>query len=130
MGADGRLVGREVTGVGRAPAGSARVELDTPGALSNVRPGQGQLPLSISGRLTGEEAARPRLAIALNGRVAAVTRAFDDQGERAFLTLVSPDMLRAGSNRLAVYEISGQGANVELASLPVAGQVEYALDDA
>ncbi len=128
VGADGSLVGREVTGFRRAPAGSAQVELDTPGALSDVRLGQGKLPLSISGRLTEAGRARPRLAIALNGRVAAVTRAFVDQGELAFLTLVAPDMLVAGNNRLAVYEITGEGSTVALGSLSLAGQVQYALD--
>ena len=83
----------------------------------------------ISGRLTEAGTGRPRLAIALNGRVAAVTRAFEEQGELAFLTVVSPDTLRAGDNRLAVYEISGEGPALTLGSVPVAGQVQYALED-
>ena len=99
MGPRPDLVGRRV---GSAPPGDGRVELEDPGQFDDVDPDSPVLPIWVSGTVTvlpgGSE-----VAIAIDGRVAATTRV--DRGH--FAALVPPRALRAGANRVEVFEIAG-----------------------
>ena len=99
MGPRPELLGRRV---GAAPPGDGRVELEDPGQFEDVDPDSPLLPIWVSGTVTvlpgGSE-----VAIVVNGRVRATTKV--DRGR--FGALVPPRALRAGANRVEVFEIDG-----------------------
>lgn len=78
------------------------------------------VPSPIQGSISGE-GAEPRraLAVAVNGRVAAVCRTFGDTGTR-FSALVPEDAFRPGANRIDLYWIDEGPAGLELRPLSVA----------
>jgi hypothetical protein len=90
-------------------------------SFRNVDLNQQLLPLRTMGRLHGSstaDSARP-LAIALNGRVAAVTRSYS-KGEMTIYSAMLPEgFLRAGNNRVAVYAI-GRDADGSITLTPLA----------
>ena len=45
------------------------------------------------------------LAVAVNGRIAATTRAFRDRGKLQFAALIPPDSLRPGENTITVVRV-------------------------
>ncbi len=81
------------------------VELDRPWFLHDVDPAGPLVPAYLSGRLVGSSPARRarHLAIAVNGRIAGVTRAIGGGAE--FSTMVEPSAFSPGSNRVDVYQI-------------------------
>ncbi len=57
------------------------------------------------------------LAVALNGRVAATTYAYDGDYGTEFAAMVPPELLKEGDNELEVLVIEGEGGDVELRQL-------------
>ncbi len=88
--------------VGRPLRGGSAVgfSLEDPGAYDDVRVDEAILPAYIEGTVTGV-ADGAVLAVTVNGRVAATTRA----DGRRFAALVSPRRLSAGRNRIRLFEI-------------------------
>lgn len=79
--------------------------------LRGVRRDSGFVPSLILGRIGGARAgARRDLAIAVNGRIQAVTRTFYLWGHRdeSFAALVPESALLEGSNRVAIVGVSGR----------------------
>ena len=109
----GRQAGRHATGQrGRRSAG----EIDNASAFADVDPDTGTLPALVYGELPGTIRDGTPLAIAVNGRIGAVTQATwaDKQGRR-FAALVADERLFVpGANTLDVYEVAGD----ELRRLP------------
>ena len=68
----------------------------------------GVLPSFLSGRVEGLEPDTV-LAVAVNGRVQATTRAYRDKGRSVFAALVPPSSLREGRNAVSVFEVVGSG---------------------
>jgi hypothetical protein len=64
--------------------------------------GDGPLPAYVSGRVN--VAPEAVLAIAVNGRVVATTRAYRDDDRTIYTAIVPPSSLHPGSNTLAVYD--------------------------
>jgi hypothetical protein len=126
LGSDRALIGSKLGGMPVASATGAQVEWDDPSAFADVDLGASVAPVTVSGRLTGTSADHLRLAIALNGRVSAVTSAYRDRGELVFTTLVSPSALRSGSNSLALFAIRGRSTLVPLRQ---ARQLQYELEE-
>jgi Sulfatase len=93
------LLGRRV---GAAPPGGGRVELEDPSQFEDVDPDLPLLPIWVSGTVTALPGGS-ELAIVVNGRVESTTRV--DRGR--FGALVPPRALRAGANRVEVFEIDG-----------------------
>lgn len=98
------LIGRRVDGVARlAPV---RAEIEDAELLRSVDPSADFLPARITGRLTGAGGGRRRdLAVALNGRIAAVSRSYTTAGKPWFSALVPETALRRGPNAVAVLEV-------------------------
>ena len=57
------------------------------------------------------------VAIAVNGKVAAVTRTYDSEGTRAFYSLVPPDAFVEGANDLELLLVDGTGSSRTLQRL-------------
>ena len=82
--------------------GGGKVELDDPGQFEDVDPDSPLLPIWVDGSVTALPGGS-EVAIVVNGRVEATTRV--DRGR--FAALVPPRALRAGANRVEVFEIDG-----------------------
>jgi hypothetical protein len=101
------LIGRQVASLA-ASTGAGRFTLDGAGLLADVDPLAGVVPALVSGHLTGVPA-ETRLAVAVDGRVAASAVTFDDGDGERFSAVVPATAFRAGP------------AGVELIALTAAG---------
>ena len=70
--------------------------------------GNGVLPAFVSGPVKGLEPDTV-LAVAVNGRVQATTRAYRDGGRSVFTALVPPSSLREGPNAVSLFEVLAGG---------------------
>ena len=102
------LVGRDVASFGDiGRIDGVRVVVDGREALANVNPKARELPAQLVGRFvqpdTATVAARHVLAVALNGRIVATTRAWP--GGFRWMAMLPPDALRAGPNKIDVFVV-------------------------
>lgn len=124
------LVGRAVSDLVRAAAASSagltppdlavRASFDLPARLRDVGAREGFVPALVSGRLEADPArSEPALALAVNGRVGAVTTPWRDTSGLRFSALLRPDLIASGSNALALYRIARAPAGgYALAAIP------------
>jgi hypothetical protein len=94
------------------PAGASLVELSYADEYRDVDPRSGFVPTHVVGRVTSGGAAGRDIAVAVNGRVAAVgstfTLATGEEGE--LLSVMVPETsFRPGRNSVDVYEVSPGG---------------------
>jgi hypothetical protein len=113
---DGDLLGRPLGALPLSAEVRGRFELNYPELLRSVDPQAPTIPALVAGRLS-EEQPGERLAIAVNGRVGAVTLPFHDGSALRFAALVSPERLVPGVNRVDVVRVTGRGAGRRLALL-------------
>lgn len=103
------LIGRSV---GEVPAAPASGEIANAALLDDVEPGKQILPTRVTGRLQGGEPGAMRdLAVAVNGRIAAVGRSFHLDGRSTeFFSLIVPEtVLRRGRNVAQLLEVEPGG---------------------
>ena len=117
------LLGRRVASLrwGRWTGSAPR--WPTPRCRSTSTPGDPVFPTRVTGALRGVPFGEHRdLAVAVNGRIRAVGRSFDlwRRGREFFSMMVPETSLRAGRNRLEVFEVRAGGA-ARAASAPVGG---------
>jgi hypothetical protein len=108
------LVGRTLRLRSLPRIGGGRLSLYYPRPLRSVDPGSGFLPARVGGYLrgTGLHTGAP-LAVAVNGRVWATTRAFRGSGGAlAFTALLPERALRRGSNRVSVLSLDAGAPRV------------------
>jgi hypothetical protein len=67
------------------------------------------VPARIGGILHGPVEGTEVLAVAVNGRTAAITRAYEFEGQASFLAMVNPDNFVAGENSIEVFEVTTGG---------------------
>ena len=96
------LIGRRV---GDVPP--ARVTIDAAHEFDMVARDAPTLPVHVSGDVAGLPVGAA-IAVAVNGRIAATTRIFRDDGRPQFVALVPPRSLRTGSNAVTVVPVSGR----------------------
>ncbi|MBN1527650.1 MAG: sulfatase-like hydrolase/transferase, partial [Thermoleophilaceae bacterium] len=116
IGPDDDLVGRRADELG---AGSTRaeVELDAGGLYASVDPGAPVVPSFVTGRAR-DLPPGSRLAITIDGVVAATTRPFDDDGGPGrFAAIVPPSVFSRGPDPVGVLAVTGAGANRRILSL-------------
>jgi hypothetical protein len=110
------LIGRRVADV-RA-AGGVRATLSLARSFREVRRAGGVVPCQIAGRIRGSGPTAERdIAIAVNGRIAAVGRSFHLRGEtvESYSVMVPEDALREGRNSVEVLEVERGGRMALLA---------------
>jgi Sulfatase len=121
VGGAARLVGRALGEVPAAAMPAAvGASLDHPEGFEAVPADRRVLPCPISGRLTGlpPSSPPPILAVALNGRVAAVVRAFGKKGAAASFQAVVPAAdFRPGANDVEVFLVEAVGKSWRLRRL-------------
>jgi hypothetical protein len=111
-------------------AGDARFTLDAPERYAQHDPGQGVVPAHLLGALQGGAGAGGGdgvdVAIAVNGRIAAVTRTYRGTGANGapvpqrIEAMLLPDTIRPGRNDVAVYEVLGEEGSRRLRPIPAA----------
>jgi len=116
IGANKWLLGRRVAGLQHAR--SIEVRIDKGDQLRNVRLESGYLPVRISGHVTaGRIEPGAELAVAVNGRVAALTQCFWSNERQRFRALVPESTLREGFNEVDVLLVRGRGEGATLVSV-------------
>lgn len=96
---------------GRAPSTSRTLESASIALTSPPRPfydpRSEEVPVRVEGAVVGPGAGDVhQIAVALNGVIAATTRTVNSEGQTRFTALLPESRLRAGANRIALYEIS------------------------
>ncbi|HEX2112206.1 MAG TPA: sulfatase-like hydrolase/transferase [Gaiellaceae bacterium] len=106
------LLGRHVDELGVRARPGARVAFDEPRLFEAVDPSAQLAPSHLSGDLGGDLPGDGHLdlAIAVNGRIAAVTRSFGRRGRLRFAAIVPDDAFRVGANEVEVFAVA-RGAN-------------------
>jgi hypothetical protein len=111
------LLGRRVSSLPVAPVDGISAALANAQLVQHVTPGDTLLPTRLTGRMRGVPVGEHRdVAVAVNGRVRAVGRSFDLWWRRReyFSVVVPETSLRAGHNRVEVFEVRGGRSRVPL----------------
>jgi hypothetical protein len=103
------LHGRLLSELRLLQRGRVRAALTDPGRWRSVHVHSWLLPLHVTGRIGGGRTNGRRLAIAVNGRIAATAWSFRPLGAKrlSISALIPEPALRAGRNDVRVYEIVG-----------------------
>ncbi|MET0490579.1 MAG: sulfatase-like hydrolase/transferase [Acidimicrobiales bacterium] len=119
----GELVGARVDALTSTTTSRVSVVLDDPDALADVDPPSGVLRTHLVGRVEGlPDGEQVTVAVALNGRVAAVVTTWPEGGVPHQLeAMLVPDFLRAGANELAFYRVDGPEGARTLTALDRSG---------
>jgi hypothetical protein len=108
-GTDRQLIGRRVDAFPRWRATTARAQINLPSTVS-FDPQSSQAPSRVTGNVTDMRAERiSKLAIAVDGRIVAVTNLVDSDGKHWFSTFVPDSVFRPGANRLTVLALRTEG---------------------
>ena len=78
--------------------------MDAPAEYAAVDPAAAFVPAFVTGRLEGVPA-DAELAVAVNGRVEATTRAYPSGRQMLYGAIVRPSSLRPGANAVAVLQV-------------------------
>ncbi len=135
-------VGRRSDWIGRglddfppAPPTPFKHRLRWPPAALDVEPGGQLVPAHLNGVLVGGDVDEAiELAVAVNGRIAAITRSWTFAPEK-FSAIVDPEAFRAGVNSVELFAIESRGDGGEdllrpvpaASTGPVAGLIERGL---
>jgi hypothetical protein len=112
------LVGRRVSDLRRGASGDVRAELERAGSFESFDPTSPFAPAVAEGRLVGSSAPRTHdLAVAVNGRIAAVARTFLSRDEVRFSAVIPERMLRPGANYVEVFRVSSVDRAIRLEAL-------------
>jgi hypothetical protein len=118
MGPHSELIGKPVKALDSAPADSgATFALSRADGYADVDTEATFVPALVSGRLEGVAAGAP-LAVAVNGRIAAVSEAYDSvSGGVHVAALVPPASFRDGPNDVQLYAAVGRAGGLSLQPL-------------
>jgi len=112
------VLGRSVAGVTSGAAG--RVALDSAGSYQRFDPSADVVRALMTGSLSGVSQAPRVLAIAVEGRVVAVTRTYVRSGQVRFNAMLSPESFRRGANKVEIYLVEGASGARTLRLIPQA----------
>ena len=121
------LVGERVRSVPAGARPDFRVELDFRSGFAAFSPASPSVPAFVTGRVTGAAEAGELMAIAVNGRIAAVTKSFRDGPDIRVGAMISPRALRTGANRVDALAVTGSGATLRLARVGSTGGEDASL---
>ena len=123
------LVGRPVSELPVARGRGVRASVDGETLLRSVDLDSALAPSHVTGQLEGERArAGILLAVAVNGRIGAVTKTFG--GDAKFSAFVAESAFRQGANDVEVFAVGERGDAVVLERLGGVGRTaSYALVD-
>jgi hypothetical protein len=108
------LIGREVSGLVDTLETKATMGRMKSRRFASVDLEARDLPLFVSNVLETGGSESLRLAVSINGRVAATTRSYQEDGEWVFGTVVPERFLRSGANEVGVFVIEAKGEDLVL----------------
>jgi hypothetical protein len=108
------LLGRLVSSLSVAPSRNGGVRLANQNLLRTVDLHANLIPTWVQGDLTGGVRDGQGLAVAVNGRVSAMTRAFEVGGAVKFDAMVPEGSMHDGRNNVSVYVAHDDGSLEEL----------------
>jgi hypothetical protein len=119
------LVGRAVAGLDASSPTAVRARVDDEARFAAVEPRARVVPAWVTGRLenAGEDA--HDIAVALDGRIAAVSRSYGRSAEPRFAAMIDPARFHRGRNRVELFEVRGLVGARRLAPL---GRQTFALE--
>jgi hypothetical protein len=103
---------------------NAQVDFDAPNLFSSVNPQGSVVPAYVTGRITGAVAAAPRLVLAVNGRISAVTDSYRSGEELRFGAMVPPGAFRRGRNTVVPLVLETINGSTQLSALGVGQEAE------
>ncbi len=107
------LLGRPVDGLASATGGGPTFESY---GTSDYDPASPFAPVRVYGRIDGAPAGQD-VAIAVNGRIVAVTRSFAHDGETLVTAVTPEEAYRPGANNVRLYVVQGAGDATVLSEL-------------
>ena len=114
VGPNRALLGRPVEAFDLSEAEGLSATVDGEALLRAVDLETALSPSHLTGRLSGERAeAGIDLALAVNGRIAAVTRSFSSAGDVKFSSFAPESAFRQGANDVEVYAVAEGGRALE-----------------
>ncbi|MDQ3890487.1 MAG: sulfatase-like hydrolase/transferase [Actinomycetota bacterium] len=123
------LVGRKPSGIGVVGGTDLAASVDNEALLASVDLGSALAPSHVTGRLDGDAArAGVYLALAVNGRIAGVTRSFTVGDDVLFSALLRESAFRQGRNEVDVFAVRAREGRLGLEQLGgTDGGASYAL---
>lgn len=116
------LLGEEVAGLSADDHPSSRVVLDNPEWYSDLEVDADFIPALLTGAVVGDIDGDAVLAVAINGRIEALTRTWV-QGERTrFQAIIPPDAFIDGSNDMSILVVGGAEEERRLTNLSLSGR--------
>ena len=117
LGSTRELIGLQVRALSVARSNHGRARLDDPESFEDVDVSV-FVPARIVGDITGVDLQPGReVAIALNGRIAALGKTYELYGRQRFSAVVPPTTFRDGFNRVEVFLVEGGGSTTQLIRL-------------
>ncbi len=115
------LVGRRVAELPVSSASTFGVDFDFRAGYGAFSADSSGVPAFVTGVLAGPARGGEEVAVAVNGRLAAVTRSYRAGADVRMGVIVPPGVFREGANRVEAFAVSGSGAATRLVS---AGRAE------
>ncbi len=109
LGSHGQLVGRSLSTLDVRARARTVVRVAGATAFEDVDIEADTLPLYVRGRLRGGPADPLRLAVSVNGVIAATTRSYRENGNWVFGSMIPEELLVAGDNDVEVFVVDGFG---------------------
>ena len=100
-----QLLGNDISTFRQTKRSRVKTRLSNPAKFSRVDLAKGRLPLYVRGTVRTRKTDQIRLAIAVNGRIAATTQPYKEKGKRVFATLIPEEYLKDGPNDLKIFVI-------------------------
>jgi hypothetical protein len=101
------LLGRSVTSLAVHKSSTESVHVSGRELLANVDLSLDVLPSYITGTLGGHHPSQQDLAVAVNGKIEAVTQSYTEFGQTKFAALVPEQSIHQGANEVSVYAVNG-----------------------
>lgn len=117
IGPNRELVGRRVATLRVTPRPALSFEIEGRSLLDAVVLDSGFAPTFVEGTLTGAPPGELQLAVAVNGKIAAVTRSYEQYGQKRFSAMVPEAALRSGANDVEVFVVDRAGSALTLQRL-------------
>lgn len=118
IGPNRELLGRPLSSLSVEPSEDLRVDLEGRELLTVVDRHTDLLPTRIQGTISGTEGRDVDLAVAVNGRIEAVTRTSQLLGQTYFSAMVPEHTIRNGRNHVQVLVVRGTGTDRTFEELP------------
>jgi hypothetical protein len=123
IGSNRNLLGMTLAELPVRRSTGARVAFDDEGFLAHVRLSSSFVPARVTGSVEGVEIGpEVELAVAVNGRIAALTRCNSVDGKQRFAALVPEAAFRDGANVVELLSIQGRRSTPRLVRLGETGR--------